>query len=201
MSGDGLRKLAIALAVLVIVALFGRCVAHAAPPAHAGTGGPLPHARNGKAVKADPDDNAKGPERGDGTADLQDWNNGCGNDEDRTDDNEGWCGRGPESPPVNPRVSPPRPIISPVRPVHHNCTVILWGETPEVFHGGIDVRNPANEKFVLAEANGYLEFHGNDGTEYQVLWWDNALGHGSSHVTEFTCHGVITLYEPLDGAL
>jgi hypothetical protein len=43
-------------------------------------------------AQSDPDDNGKGPDRGDGGPDRADGNNGCGNDADRSDDNEGWCG-------------------------------------------------------------------------------------------------------------
>ena len=53
---------------------------------------------------ADPDDDGRGPDRtngggdrpgGPGGRDLadQDGNNGCGNDDDFEDDNEGWCGK------------------------------------------------------------------------------------------------------------
>lgn len=55
-------------------------------------------------TKSDPDDDGRGPDRsnggrdvpdGPGGADLadQDGNNGCGNDDDFEDDNEGWCGK------------------------------------------------------------------------------------------------------------
>jgi len=61
-------------------------------------------------AKADPDDDRRGPDRsnggvdqpdGDGGEDLadQDGNNGCGNDDDFEDDNEGWCGRPPHAGP------------------------------------------------------------------------------------------------------
>lgn len=57
--------------------------------------------------KSDPDDNNKGPERSNGKSDKpgsvggvdkfdQDGNNGCGNDDDFEDDNEGWCGHKPK---------------------------------------------------------------------------------------------------------
>lgn len=56
--------------------------------------------------KSDPDDNGKGPERSNGGYDKpgytgginsdRDGNNGCGNDSDREDDNEGWCGSKPK---------------------------------------------------------------------------------------------------------
>lgn len=60
----------------------------------------------GKA-KSDPDDDGRGPDRtnggmdqagGSGGADHadQDGNNGCGNDDDFEDDNEGWCGKNPK---------------------------------------------------------------------------------------------------------
>ena len=65
---------------------------------------------------SDPDDDGRGPDRSNGGADKpggpggvdlddQDGNNGCGNDDDFEDDNEGWCGRnpkrgGPKSPKV-----------------------------------------------------------------------------------------------------
>ncbi len=60
----------------------------------------------GKA-KSDPDNNGKGPERNHGKSDKpgstgdvdkadQDGNNGCGNDDDFEDDNEGWCGHKPK---------------------------------------------------------------------------------------------------------
>ena len=68
---------------------------------------------------SNPDNDGRGPERSscDGTSgdtvggcadkpggtggvdqDDQDWNNGCGNDDDFEDDNEGWCGRRPAKP-------------------------------------------------------------------------------------------------------
>ncbi|MEA2499019.1 MAG: hypothetical protein QOH26_1424 [Actinomycetota bacterium] len=60
-----------------------------------------------------PDENGHGPERdfggtdkpdGPGGMDLadQDGNNGCGNDDDFEDDNEGWCGKNPKHDEVAP---------------------------------------------------------------------------------------------------
>src|SRR4051794_37336341 len=57
-------------------------------------------------TSADPDDDGHGPDRSNGGPDVpggsggvdkadQDRNNGCGNDDDFEDDNEGWCGRHP----------------------------------------------------------------------------------------------------------
>ncbi|HEX7168952.1 MAG TPA: hypothetical protein VF230_18385, partial [Acidimicrobiales bacterium] len=64
---------------------------------HGGSG------NQGKA-QSDPDDDGRGPDRSNGGADQpngpggvdladQDGNNGCGNDDDFEDDNEGWCGK------------------------------------------------------------------------------------------------------------
>ena len=61
----------------------------------------------GKAT-SDPDDDGRGPDRSNGGADKpngpggvdkadQDGNNGCGNDDDFEDDNEGWCTGKPKS--------------------------------------------------------------------------------------------------------
>jgi LPXTG-motif cell wall-anchored protein len=63
------------------------------------------HGRSGNQgkAKADPDNNGKGPDRSNGGVDQpgrnggtdkadQDGNNGCGNDDDFEDDNEGRCG-------------------------------------------------------------------------------------------------------------
>jgi hypothetical protein len=57
--------------------------------------------------QSDPDDDGRGPDRSNGGADKpdgpggvdladQDGNNGCGNDDDFEDDNEGWCGKKPK---------------------------------------------------------------------------------------------------------
>ena len=73
---------------------------------------------------SDPDDDGRGPDRSNGGADKpdgpggvdladQDGNNGCGNDDDFEDDNEGWCGK------------PPRPAPAPgggVAPVEEEPT-------------------------------------------------------------------------------
>lgn len=58
--------------------------------------------------KSNPDSNGKGPDRLDTGIDKpglgggvdkadQDGNNGCGNDDDFEDDNEGWCGQKPKN--------------------------------------------------------------------------------------------------------
>ena len=61
---------------------------------------------NQGAAQHDPDDDGRGPDRSNGGIDQpdgpggedladQDGNNGCGNDDDFEDDNEGWCGKRP----------------------------------------------------------------------------------------------------------
>lgn len=77
---------------------------------------------------SDPDDDSKGPDRSNGGADKpggpggvdkedQDPNNGCGNDDDFEDDNEGHCGGKPKpTPPIvpTPTVTPePKPTVTP----------------------------------------------------------------------------------------
>ena len=69
---------------------------------------------------SDPDDDGRGPDRTNGGPDKpfavtdgsggvdradQDGNNGCGNDDDFEDDNEGWCGKKPAP------VTPPPPVV------------------------------------------------------------------------------------------
>jgi hypothetical protein len=147
----------------------------------------------------DPDDNGKGPERGDGTVDKEDWNHGCGNDEDREDDNEGVCGlHKPGEPPAEqPPAEWPPEMVKPREEARPVCKVLLWGRTPELFPGWVDVRNPDNEKFVFTESHGRVEYVVERGTELQVLWWDAALGHGGAFVERFVCDAVeVTLVEP-----
>lgn len=83
---------------------------------------------------SDPDDDGRGPDRSNGGADKpggpggvdrddQDGNNGCGNDDDFEDDNEGRCGGRPDrdkcSPGKNP-CSTPSPSSSPSPTVGHS---------------------------------------------------------------------------------
>jgi len=63
---------------------------------------------------SDPDFNGNGgldkPGQTGGFSSDRDGNNGCGNDNDREDDNNGWCGLKPHKvspPPVGPPVTPP----------------------------------------------------------------------------------------------
>ena len=71
---------------------------------------------------SDPDDDGRGPDRTNGGPDKpfattdgsggvdradQDGNNGCGNDDDFEDDNEGWCGKPAEAGPP-----PPPPVVT-----------------------------------------------------------------------------------------
>ena len=66
---------------------------------------------------SDPDDDGHGPDRSNGGADKpngpggvdladQDGNNGCGNDDDFEDDNEGWCGKKPKKEKTKPEEKP-----------------------------------------------------------------------------------------------
>jgi hypothetical protein len=72
---------------------------------------------------SEPDGNGSGPERdvngvdqpgGPGGWDVldQDGNNGCGNDDDFEDDNEGWCGK-PPTPPTTETTPPPTTETTP----------------------------------------------------------------------------------------
>ena len=95
--------------LVLVVLLFVMCagVVDAGEPAYSGTepgkgeGGPVGEDK----WNNDPDDTPNGPDRGDGTVDAVDWNNGCGNEVDRTDDNEGLC-RGGSLPPAPVVVKP-----------------------------------------------------------------------------------------------
>ena len=102
----------------------------------------------------DPDDDGHGPERtnggldqpdGEGGRDLadQDGNNGCGNDDDFEDDNEGWCGKPRQSAPVTPPAPTPAPVVTPVVP-ETTGTANVGGATstggvPSVVAVGADV--------------------------------------------------------------
>lgn len=78
--------------------------------------------------QSDPDDNGKGPDRSNGGPDKpggtggvdkedQDGNNGCGNDDDFEDDNEGWCGQKPKKEkPVDPCPEEPENPEEPEEP-------------------------------------------------------------------------------------
>ena len=81
----------------------------------------------GKA-QADPDDDGRGPDRTNGGADQpggrggadkadQDGNNGCGNDDDFEDDNEGHCGRPTTATPDKPTPAKPSKPTTPTKPV------------------------------------------------------------------------------------
>jgi hypothetical protein len=116
-------------------------------------------------------------------------------DADREDDNEGVCGpHKPQKPPVE------LPVAAKVDPQDGTgplCKVMLWGDTPELFPGWVDVRDPENEKYVLGESHSYLEYVVERGTQLQVLWWDQVLGHGGAFVEQFVCDASeITLVEP-----
>ena len=59
---------------------------------------------NGKSC-SEPDNDGRGPDRNESGRDkVEDGNNGCGNDADRMDDSEGWCGHKPK--PATDEVAP-----------------------------------------------------------------------------------------------
>jgi hypothetical protein len=65
-----------------------------------------------------PDQDGIGADHGidnnDKTGEGTDGNNGCGNDPDREDDNNGWCGKPPTTPEASPTVTPTtEPEVSP----------------------------------------------------------------------------------------
>lgn len=189
------------VAILILGLLVPPCVADvsAAPAMHGtepGHGEGVPPERSGARGNSDADDNGRGPERGDGTTDKEDWNNGCGNDEDREDDNEGVCGPHREKPQLPVAIVSPKPPKPPkiVKPI---CKVVLWGQTPELFDGDVNVRDPRSEAGVLAESHGYVEYVVEQGTELQVLWWNEGLGHGGSPSERFACDAAeVVLVEP-----
>ena len=188
MYGKAWKLLAVVLvfALLVVVAEPVFAEKPSFNGASHGNGRPPSHAKGRSDRNHDPDDDGNGPDRGDGSVDDEDFNNGCGNDEDRADDNEGWCGR-------------PKPVkpVEPVEPIWKTCNLVLWGETPEVFDAKLDARNPASEEFVIAEANGYLKLTLPWGFRGKVLWFDEALGHGGSHITHFVCGAEeLVFYQP-----
>jgi hypothetical protein len=89
---------------------------------------------NQGAAKADPDDDGHGPDRSNGGIDQpggaggvdladQDGNNGCGNDDDFEDDDEGWCGKHQHSVPETP--APAEDVAVPVP-----SPVVLAAATP-----------------------------------------------------------------------
>ena len=180
--------------LVLVVLLFVMCagVVDAGEPAYSGTepgkgeGGPVGEDK----WNNDPDDTPNGPDRGDGTVDAVDWNNGCGNEVDRTDDNEGLCRGGS---------LPPAPVV--VKPINRKvrtCNLVLIDETPELFSAELDVRDPASEEFVIAESHGWLKVTLPWGFDGKVLWYRDQAGHGASPWQKFTCNqDEITLWEPM----
>ena len=170
-----MKKIAsVLLALLVLFTVVPQSV-WADPPAHAGTGGRPDHAKGHK-DRNDPDDDGHGPDRGDGTRDDEDWNNGCGNDEDRDDDNEGWCGKPKPEKPIQPKK---KVIVS-------TCKLIALGETPELFPLGWEPED--GEKSLIAEAHDKLEYTLEAGQGVTVFFWTEMLGHTQhAHYEEVTC--------------
>ena len=101
---------------------------------------------------SEPDGNGSGPERDNGGVDQpgepggvdladQDGNNGCGNDDDFEDDNEGLCGKpakaSPSNPPAEEESGEITPAIVPSSPVQNETKV----EPAQVL--GVTVERPA----------------------------------------------------------
>ena len=103
------------------------------------------------------------------------------------------------SPTVPPKITPPivPPIATP--PVNQPvCKLVVWGETPEIFEAGIDVHDPANEVFVLAEAHGYLEVTLPMGFRGTIFWYRGS--HSGSIAQGFVCNSeFVEFYEPFIG--
>ena len=107
----------------------------------------------GKA-KSDPDDDGRGPDRSNGGVDQpggaggvdladQDGNNGCGNDDDFEDDNEGWCGKPKATKPTVDQV--PAPFVPEAAPTPAVTVTAAAIEAPPV------TTAPAVEAVALAE--------------------------------------------------
>lgn len=106
----------------------------------------------GKA-QSDPDDDSRGPDRSNGGVDQpggsggkdqldQDGNNGCGNDDDFEDDNEGLC-LGPKKISEPPRVEPPS------EPPTENPPLVLADEGVKTEVLGVKITAAAVETEVL----------------------------------------------------
>jgi len=134
-------------------------------------------------VKSDPDDNGRGPERGDGTADLEDFNNGCGNDEDRDDDNEGICGPHKEQPKVEPPTGGIETIPVVVKPTV-SCKLQITGSVIELFPA--DWVPSMGERGLIAEALGELEYAIAKGDGITVFFWNSTVGHDDTLAEYYT---------------
>jgi hypothetical protein len=100
----------VVVAVVLLIAAAPSPAHHKAGHEHGRSSASAEHGKSGVQGKSesDPDDDGHGPDRSNGGADKpggpgeedvtdQDGNNGCGNDADFEDDNEGWCGRNPKA--------------------------------------------------------------------------------------------------------
>ena len=119
------------------------------------------HGGSGNQGKAahDPDDDGRGPDRSNGGLDQpggaggvdlhdQDGNNGCGNDDDFEDDNEGWCGK-PEAQAPTAAVTPP---VVPAAPVA--TAAVVQQEQVAVAATVAEVTPPAVASGVATEVLG-----------------------------------------------
>jgi hypothetical protein len=80
---------------------------------------------------SDPDFNGNGgidkPGQSGGFSADRDGNNGCGNDDDREDDNNGWCGKKPKEVSTPPETPPGPPTVR-VLPAPKITRAVIEGE-------------------------------------------------------------------------
>jgi hypothetical protein len=125
--------------------------------------------------ESDPDDDGHGPDRsnggpdkpgGSGGVDLsdQDGNNGCGNDDDFEDDNEGWCGKPPK-----PEAATTEGVVSAAQPTRERPVLARRGATSGESSerpGATGVGGPRSEvlgsRVVRGETGATLPFTGSD---------------------------------------
>ena len=80
---------------------------------------------------SEPDNDGRGPDRNESGRDkVEDGNNGCGNDVDRMDDSEGWCGRKPADEVQGGVIAKPSCPAGTVMDANGNCMVVN-PSTPE----------------------------------------------------------------------
>jgi hypothetical protein len=177
-----------------------------ARPVEAGKGGvkgkpdDAPTVTKGKSPSV-PDDDGKGKDRGlpgpDKPSQGGDGNNGSGNDQDCEDDNNGvgvpaHCKPIPIPIPVPPLPTPqpkqtgPTITPGPSATLHvpatlsespRGCKLVCLGHICELFPED-RFPSPGNEKWILAEARGRLEYPMTPGQSVWVFFWTPVLGHG-----------------------
>jgi len=125
--------------------------------------------------ESDPDDDGHGPDRsnggpdkpgGSGGVDLsdQDGNNGCGNDDDFEDDNEGWCGK-----PTAQEATTTEGVVSAAQPTRKRPALAGRGaargessERPDATGVGAPRSEVLGSRMVRGQAGASLPFTGAD---------------------------------------